>query len=468
MLRKATVTWIIVALCLLTGTLPPMQAQADSTITFYHLRIEFETSSDWSNLALGDAAHVLSFRTVETSGTPTAIGVDASLLAMNQSIARAETSHRVGMVVDYALSAEVANPLPMVLSKGSIHRSWARVYAVSADGETQLLADIENDLATSNDPTNRLEFTVDLDPTQLKQHTRHTPPKMLWAFYYPWYIMNSWQSPYLLDRPAEPYVYDDPMAIARQIDQAQQAGIDGFVVSWAGPDSNSNQILPTLLDLALARNFQVSIYFETLGENGPQPVNVIEDWLTYLLSTYSQHPAFAQFDDQPVVFIWASRSMELSVWQRIFTTLRDQGLDARYMAMDFEATALDVFDGLHTYAVIDIPDLAQTMQDAGRGARYYDLLDPDAATKLWIATAQPGNDDHLLPGRDGGLVIDRQGGDYYRSTFEAALSSEPDWIVITSWNEWWEHTYIEPSQLYGTLYLDITREYATRWKDAEQ
>ena len=55
-------------------------------------------------------------------------------------------------------------------------------------------------------------------------------------------------------------------------------------------------------------------------------------------------------------------------------------------------------------------------------------------------------------------------GEFYRSTFEAALQSDPDWIFITTWNEWWEHTYIEPSEEFGDLYLRITREYAERWK----
>ena len=49
---------------------------------------------------------------------------------------------------------------------------------------------------------------------------------------------------------------------------------------------------------------------------------------------------------------------------------------------------------------------------------------------------------------------------------EAALQSDPDWIFITTWNEWWEHTHIEPSEQFGDQYLQITREFADRWKGA--
>lgn len=89
----------------------------------------------------------------------------------------------------------------------------------------------------------------------------------------------------------------------------------------------------------------------------------------------------------------------------------------------------------------------------GRGVRNYSLL--GGTSKLWVATVQPGYDERRIPGRPG-RVQDRQGGDVCRRTWEAALASEPDWIFITHWNEWWEHTHIEPSQAFGDLSLDLT------------
>ena len=38
-----------------------------------------------------------------------------------------------------------------------------------------------------------------------------------------------------------------------------------------------------------------------------------------------------------------------------------------------------------------------------------------------------------IPGRRG-LFQDRDGGAFYRSTWDAALASDPDWIFITTWN----------------------------------
>jgi len=67
------------------------------------------------------------------------------------------------------------------------------------------------------------------------------------------------------------------------------------------------------------------------------------------------------------------------------------------------------------------------------------------------------------PGRVG-TFLDRRNGATYRATLDGAAASDPDWILITSWNEWWENTHIEPSVNFGDQYLQITREFAARWK----
>ena len=52
-----------------------------------------------------------------------------------------------------------------------------------------------------------------------------------------------------------------------------------------------------------------------------------------------------------------------------------------------------------------------------------------------------------------GLVVDR--------------ASEPQWILITSFNEWHEGPQIEPSVEFYTFYLKLTAEEAAAWKAGE-
>ena len=46
----------------------------------------------------------------------------------------------------------------------------------------------------------------------------------------------------------------------------------------------------------------------------------------------------------------------------------------------------------------------------------------------------------------------------------AVPANDPDWVVVTTWNDWGEQTMVEPSQQYGDLYLDLTRDSISRWK----
>jgi len=71
----------------------------------------------------------------------------------------------------------------------------------------------------------------------------------------------------------------------------------------------------------------------------------------------------------------------------------------------------------------------------------------------------------LKPG--GALYVDRgPAGERYQATWDAALASDPDWILVTSWNEWYEGTAVEPSVRFGDLALRQTADNAAAWKAA--
>jgi hypothetical protein len=77
----------------------------------------------------------------------------------------------------------------------------------------------------------------------------------------------------------------------------------------------------------------------------------------------------------------------------------------------------------------------------------------------------PGFDESRL-GRDREPVVRARGdnGAYFRQSFAGAAASNPHMIIITSWNEFFENSHIEPSATYGTLYLDLAREMIASYK----
>jgi hypothetical protein len=76
----------------------------------------------------------------------------------------------------------------------------------------------------------------------------------------------------------------------------------------------------------------------------------------------------------------------------------------------------------------------------------------------------PGSDARKAYKRD--TQTDRLDGRTYRTYWDEAIKANPDWIIVTSWNEWAEGTEIEPSLELGDKYLQITAEYARRFLDS--
>jgi len=468
-----------------TNTLQPTPAPSTPTAVptllpntgeitpFYRLRIELTTSADWTTLELLNPENVLSIRQVNTLWAPEGANAEFSMLSLNQPLSAALTNTRVAMTADYAVAPRALDqPLNFLLQKGALNSSTVRIYNLV--GETSsLLLEINHQSTPSSDPdTNPLAFTLDLSrlnavpPQEAPRWCARVPP-MVWAFYYPWYSLEDWNSDQLVDQPVERYASSDPQAIARHIEQAQAAGIDGFISSWWGPGTETDRNLVTLLNLAEERNFKVAIYFETL-ENGIGRIeNEIFAWVAHVIRTYGDHPAYMQVEGKPVIMLWATDAVVPVHWAIVSNALYLQGLEAVLLGMGYSAANLELFDGFHDYGVFAYPDLFQINSQASRMACNYSLLMEEPEPKIFAATVQPGYDDHLLSDRGSGQIQVRLDGEFYRATFEAALASDPDWIFITSWNEWWETTQIEPSQAYGDLYLQITREYVDRWK-AEQ
>src|SRR5207253_10675346 len=102
-----------------------------------------------------------------------------------------------------------------------------------------------------------------------------------------------------------------------------------------------------------------------------------------------------------------------------------------------------------TYATANVPqaDLSRFYTDQALRTQTYDLL-AGGERRVNAATVSPGYDDGLL-GRDSTLVVSRANGVLYDSQWQAATAAQPDWIMVTSWNEFWENTHIEPSERYG-------------------
>ncbi len=284
------------------------------------------------------------------------------------------------------------------------------------------------------------------------------------AFYYTWFDENTWTYDKLSDLPADPYVSRDRATMGRHIEQAKAAGIDAFLVAWYGPSGQFNQTEPNLsalLEEAAARNFKIGILFETdspfLGSAG-----AVSGALQHAQNIHAQHPAYLRVDGRPVTFFWRPHIYGVDTWQSIRSQV-DPGIGNIWISEGVDMSYLSVFDGHHLYSNTWNPpnDLGYTNQKfAGYVAA---ARQAQGVHKFWVATVMPGyNDLRIRPG--GGFAQDREGGGYYSRAWQAAIDSRPNWIVINSFNEWPEGTYIEPSAAYGDQYIGLSAHWSAQFK----
>ena len=147
-------------------------------------------------------------------------------------------------------------------------------------------------------------------------------------------------------------------------------------------------------------------------------------------------------------------------WLTIIRQARAKAGDFLLVADGYQESNANLFDGLHTYNICgDVKGKSLGELRAWAADHYTKAV---ALTRqhgrLSCVTVIPGYDDTKI--RKPGLNSDRLDGQVYRALWEEALKAKPDWVLITSWNEWHEGSEIEPSLEFGDKYLKLTAEYA--------
>lgn len=444
---------------------PPPVSQTVST-DYYRLHIEFVSTSDWATLTPLNPELVRAVRQLALSGPVERHGAVAERLWVVGS--EASTSAPQTLVADIAIDKAAASAgLQFLLEKGVANGATIRIYAYSDDTNYSLISEtvhtgVVPGHTTNNPLTINLSAAVMAAAPLLSVQAPVLKKKAL-AFYYPWYQMQDWTLPQFTDNPLELYSTVLQADVGKIVDKAMDVGLTGFISSWWGPQDVSNPRFQTLLNTLENRAFEASIYYETLRGGQPLDNATIISELSYALNTYGQHPKFMRWNGKPVVFVWATGRISTANWKTILGAVKANAGDAYFIGMGCDSADMDVFDGLHDYTVNQASDVAAYEKRCGKKTRNHFLLSDNQQRKIWVATAMPGYDDTGISDRAEHLVVPRNNGEYYRTTLNAAIGSSPDWVVVTSWNEWPENTHIESSVKHGTLYQDISREYFSAW-----
>lgn len=253
------------------------------------------------------------------------------------------------------------------------------------------------------------------------------------------------------------YDSSDPLVIRGHLKLAEDSGIDAFIISWWGRGDFSDEVTAKMFDEAVGLNVKLTVYYETVPSRREE--EAVAD-LLYILDRYGERSPFLKVDGKPVIFIYGRAMGEIGEegWRRVIKKVKEK-TDCLLIADSMEPSKVpEGFDGCHFYNPASLVKRGERMAQFFRN--YVSLCRERGL--IACLTVIPGYDDTVI--RVPGIAVPRRGGLLYRALFERAIEADPDWILITSWNEWHEGSEIEPSVEHGKVYLNLTKVYSSRFK----
>lgn len=266
--------------------------------------------------------------------------------------------------------------------------------------------------------------------------------KIALASYYGWYYKNAaWGELTNAEHPlAGSYNPQDDKTIDYQLTLATDVGLDGFIFSWNGINNANDKAFVKMLGQIETSTqyptFKMAPLFENVNFEYKGPNKTFIDELVYLVKMSKDHPAFLKLNGLPVIFVYNPQTISLERWEEIIGDVKALAGEAYYIAMpdnwDVPDDYFKYFQTITTYADKYIP-----LNDIS--AHYANLKKqgkPLIATLIGGTTKLDKN----------GVSFDRSGGKYLQARYDIAKKNQTSWLYITSWNEWYEFSQIEPSR----------------------
>lgn len=442
------------------GTAPQPGNVADpGPVYIAKLRVHVRTTSDWTEVSFSQGSIASSaMRASSGPGTWTAQGSAISLSDAGATGTKSATEDLLYLDI-------TQQPIVLVVTKGQIGTTEVKISNLDTGATVSQLTDQKHTGSRETYPVSVEVPRSKLIGARSAPIPRADPRKLVLAFYYPWY--TTYHNSGLEERPRGPRSTFSRSGVSSMTAQARANGIDGFIVSWAGAQADGK---PFRLALhAAARQHQmVTGYLESLIIAQGHLFEAEQRELTALtqLLRYRNEPGFLHTPSgRPVVFVYAMNRLEVWQWRDLLSRLHNQYGEQVALVGDDASAGYRQFEwGVHRYGALLPPaQLRDYSLSTSLSVKAQAALHPSARRKLFAASVSPGFDDRRLH-RKSALVIPRANGRRYKQTWRAAVAGQPDWILITSWNEWFEDTAIEPGSRSGRQALAITRREVSAWK----
>lgn len=242
------------------------------------------------------------------------------------------------------------------------------------------------------------------------------------------------------------YSSKDTLVIKQHMRWMVEAGIGVFVMSWWGSKSEEANFTSVYLNMAEKYGLKMAFHIEPFYED---PASFRKN-LRYLNKNYGNHPAIFRWKGKPFYYIYDSYKLKAHQWASLLKpngkmTVRGTENDGIFIGLWVHKNegaffTSGGFDGFYTYFASDGFVYGSTTKNWKTLSNF-----AKANELIFIPCAGPGYLDTRIRPWNNENTKNRNGGLYYEKMFLSAIKSKPNFIGITSFNEWHEGTQIEPA-----------------------
>jgi len=265
-----------------------------------------------------------------------------------------------------------------------------------------------------------------------------------------------------------PYSSLNASVVEQHFRWLKRAGVGVCVTSWYPPTASdpaqresvehSDSVVPLLLKTGEKIGIKIAFHLEPYAHRSA--LSVKRD-LQYLVQTYGGSPAFyrcASRNHLPVVYVYDSYHTSARDWASILSpsgpsSIRGTDHDAIMLALWVKGDSPSSSAGIEPFVAASHFDGAYTYFAGSKfawGSNPQNWASLRATTRrnnlMFSPSVGPGYiDTRVRPWNSQNTISRGNQGSHYDRVFEAAVNTCPEFISITSFNEWHEGTQIEPA-----------------------
>lgn len=269
----------------------------------------------------------------------------------------------------------------------------------------------------------------------------------------------------------------DPRVHKYHLDLAGSAGIDAFCVDWYGTAETTSKNRDNIVDwnfnmmLHTVDKHRVKIcicYEEKIlfgEESDDRKIAVGRSHMRYMASRYFKSPGYWNVQGRPVLIIWGNNTLTTGVWKEILKEIEAYDPWIIYSHHDHKPQYAEICHGFYPWVILGNLNAQRAYLD-GFYSTAAGYLNEGKSTTMGAGVWPGFNDSGVCGWGEGNRIIEDKEDSLYGLTWEYALKHTPEWISITTWNDWNEGSNIEPGVKKDIKYLKMTADFIAEYKGA--